>query len=310
MRTAQRGTCQVHRDDNKLALIPKPEKSPDDKPGKRRPGLMPPAPSHKVRMPDTPTVVYAGKELFLLEGALASLHDAPSKTQLLDKLARRMRHPPLAAGEREAAAGMHQALTEETVMYDAGENPTPVFIARLGDALVYGILENACELAEGDRVRAVVARSGAHLHVHSLIREADQMLLLPCGAWSSAPARVRENRRGMWRLIAGMWIGLALFMAALTYEKGGVVLAWGDVGFILVVMALLAGLARLGHGSPYQIMPGGDEAQAIFTVYGFPRPEYFDAAEGMTWFRGRTSGFCAPCARMALDRHKEKFDLY
>ncbi|NHZ90049.1 hypothetical protein F2P45_13640 [Massilia sp. CCM 8733] len=261
-------------------------------------------------MPDAPTVAYAGKELFLVEGALASLHDAPSKTQLLDKLARRMRHPPLAAGEREAAAGMHRALTEETVMYDAGEEPTPVFIARLGGSLVYGMFEHACELAEGDRVRAVVARSGAHLHLHSLIREADQMMLLPSGAWSGARARVRGNRREMWRLIAGMWIVFALFMALLMYEKGGVVLAWGDVGFMLVVMALSAGLVRLGHGSPYQIMPGGDEAQAIFTVYGFPCPEYFDAAEGLTSFRGRTLGFSAPCARIALDRHKEKFDLY
>ncbi|NHZ64368.1 hypothetical protein [Massilia genomosp. 1] len=259
-------------------------------------------------MPNSPTVTYAGQELFLVDGTLASLHHAASKTRLLDTLARRMRVPRPRSGDSGEAAAMHQALTQETIMVDVSEYETPVFIAQLDGSLSFGMFDNACALVEGDRVRAVVARSGAHLHVHSVLRDADQMMLLPTGADSGPLARVRSNKRSLWRHIRGIWIASALIMAVLMYANGGFRFGWEGFFFTLAMMVLSAGLIRLGEGSPYQIMPGGDEAQAIFTVYDFPLPEYFDASEGMTWFSGPEGAFCAPRADLALARHKKKFD--
>ncbi len=257
-------------------------------------------------MSNSPTVTYAGQELFLVVGTLASVHHAASKTQLLDTLAREMH---ALSGASAQAAAMHQVLAEENVMYEVSEYDTPVFIALLDGALLFGMFENACALVEGDRVRAVVARSGAHLHLHGLIREADKMMLLPYGADSGPLARVRSNKRGLWRLIFGIWIISALIMAVVMYTQGGFRFGWEGFFFTLAMMVFSAGLIRLGEGSPYQIIPGGDHAQAIFTVYGFALPAYFDAREGMTWYIGQGAKFYAPNAAVALEKHQKKFDL-
>ncbi|NHZ43712.1 hypothetical protein [Massilia aquatica] len=256
-------------------------------------------------MSNSPTVTYAGQELFLVEGTLASLHHAASKTRLLEALARHMRDPRAQSGDSREAAGMHQALAEETVMYELSEYDTPVFIARLDGSLLFGMFDNACALVEGDRVRAVVAKSGAHLHLHGLIRDADKMMLLPPGADSGPLARVRSNKRGLWRLIFGIWIASALITAIVMHTQGGFRFGWEGFFFTLAMMLFSAALIRLGEGSPYQIMPGGDHAQAIFTVYGFALPAYFDATEGMTWYSGAGT-FYAPNAGIALEKHQKK----
>lgn len=109
-------------------------------------------------MSNSPTVMYARHELFLVEGTLSSLHHAASKTRLLETLARHMSEPRPLPDDSQYAAAMHQALAEETVMYEVSEYDTPVFIARLGGSLLFGMFDNARVLVEGDRVRAVVAR--------------------------------------------------------------------------------------------------------------------------------------------------------
>lgn len=48
-------------------------------------------------------------------------------------------------------------------------------------------------------------------------------------------------------------------------------------------------------------------AEKIFTAYGIPRPEDFDAHGGMTRFEYRGNNFFAINFELAMKKHKKKF---
>lgn len=272
------------------------------------------SPSYRYRMttpacmPSPATAIYAGQQLFLVEGTLDSLYNVEGIALriALHRLYGRAEAADLCAAVR----GLRQAHETAAIGADDSEERADVLIARLGGALAYGRFAHACELAEGERVRAVVARSGAHLLLHSLIRQRDDLLLLPPCARSTTQARVRRHRRSVRCAIGGIWIAAALLVAT----QGPLTAShWPGFGLLLSAVALAAVLTALVmrfNAEPAESMEGGDHAQAIFTVYGFPLPDYFDAATGMTFFEGRASDVFAPSAAIALHKHKKTFNLF
>lgn len=259
-------------------------------------------------MPSPTTAIYAGQELFLVEGAFESVFNADG-IALRIALHRSYDHAE-ASDLCVAVRGLRQAHETAAIGADDSEERADVLIARLGGALAYGRFAHACELAEGELVRAVVARSGAHLLLHSLIRQRDDLLLLPPRARSTTQARVRRHRRSVWRAIGGIWIAAALLVAVPGPLTTG---HWPGRGLLLFAVALaavLTVLVRRFNAGPAESMEGGDHAQAIFTVYGFPLPDYVDATTGMTFFEGRASTFLAPSAAIALHKHKKTFNLF
>jgi hypothetical protein len=208
-----------------------------------------------------------------------------------------------------AAASIRQALAEESYLYEFDDVETHIFAAQLDGLPVYGMFENAHQLADGDKVRAVVSGSDDLLYVHSVIRGADDLMLLPYNVYAGEQALVRENKREMWKLIFGTWIFMQLCFVALTWADGTAAPAQDVLMLSIMALVLTAAVGRLGYGSPYQIMPGGAHAQAIFTVYGFPLPDHFNARKGTALFSGASAPFYGTNARLALASHLAAFKL-
>lgn len=280
------------------------DRSPSDFPGISQPGQAPPA---SCRRPSHPTADYDGRQLFLLDGTLSGLQTASTKAGLLDKLATPRRRGT--SGAAAASGAMHQALAGETYLCEFDDVETHIFAARLDGLAIYGMFEHADQLADGDVLGAVVSGSDELLYVHSVIRRADDLLLLPYGVYAGEQALVRDNKRAMWKWIAGIWIMFEVFFLACMYAEGAAIPAQTFLMSSIAILILNAGVIRLGLGSPYQIMPGGEQAQAIFTVYGFPLPQDFDARKGAALFPGKSSPFHATNAQTALARHRARFKL-
>lgn len=110
-------------------------------------------------------------------------------------------------------------------------------------------------------------------------------------------------------LIVGVWAVFEVALLVSMYAEGYAISATQFIAVSIMLLAMCAALGRLGHGSPYQIMPGGELAQAIFTVYGFPLPHDFNAHQGIALFPGRSSPFYETNAQVALARHRTRFRL-
>lgn len=239
-------------------------------------------------------------DFFVIEGKISAFHAAAESADLLAKI-----EHGLAAGD---ANGMSKALSNDARRIFSDGEYTHNFAAIVDGKVVCGVFDLANRIGNGDRVKLVVERKGAVLEVHSLLRTDDDLLLIPLLAFCGEKAFFRRCMKNAWYLTLLTWLIIAGIFFYFQH-LGGIspVKMWGVFGALCSICAALSFLyayqtyQEMRHYSHY--------AAAIFTAYGFPRPEDLNINHGITLYRTDYLSFGGINCKKALAYHASKFKL-
>lgn len=117
--------------------------------------------------------------IFILEGEMTHFHFSNTTASLLHDIEEKT----LVCDVADAISGMQVELGSSSMLslYD-GEDVYN-FSGLVNGKVVCGVFEEADKLKEGDNVKLVVEQRGDVLHVHSLIRITDNLLMMPLNAF-------------------------------------------------------------------------------------------------------------------------------
>lgn len=120
---------------------------------------------------------------FTVEGILTEFHMAATTVNLLSKIDKNIERKNLAGGGAAAINGMPGTLATSAMLslYDGEDMHN--FAGLVNGEVVCGTFDDADKIKDGDIVKLVVTRRGDVLHVHSLLRIEDSLLLMPLNAY-------------------------------------------------------------------------------------------------------------------------------
>jgi hypothetical protein len=249
---------------------------------------------------------YHDEELVLIKGKLSELQIAPTTVNLLEQLQRKTQRSEVLTGIGATIAGL-DGFTSMSAMLSAYDGEDMFnFAGMLDDQIVCGVFEDADKLKSGDVVAAVTSKRGDVLYVHSLLREADSLLLLPINAMYGPAAFFRNCMRLAWRLTKIGWIFFGI-IALVCLWQGDWPLEHYLPGFLILFLIPPLIMFPMEYWSYRTMAPTGDYAERIFRLYGFASPEYFDATPGMSWFKQGNGGYIAINADRAVQKHKSRY---
>jgi len=245
--------------------------------------------------------------LFLVKGSLLCLQKSYSKENLLDQIQKQARLKNVAAGMAAVASDMYGMIgsSASLLLYD-GEDVTN-FAAMLGKQVVCGTFRDAKQLDEGDKITAVVHEHEGILYAKAVIRDEDQMLLLPQMVYAGERSMFRGCMRfAFWMsCIMTLFIGgLFLYFWSVDERNLGLDALAAFMGMSIIFPPVLMYPFELWT---YRTIRGyGYVASEIFRVLGVPLPEYFDSRTGLANLKDNSLGFTFA---KALAVHKEKFKI-
>ena len=216
------------------------------------------------------TLVFEGKELFLIEGVLSEVQHARTTVNLLEQIEKHVAPKSLISGVAAAASGMHGMLANSAMvaLYD-GED-TFNFAGMLGTQVVCGTFEGADTFRDGDRIKAVVSKRGEVLYAHAVMRENDKMLFMPLTTLAGKNAHFRHCMRSAWRACIFGWIALG---AVNLLTEG----PWEMYFVLLAAMpSLMFPFEMWTYRSTRYL---GERASALFKVFGYPNPDDLDLTD-------------------------------
>lgn len=239
-------------------------------------------------------------DFFVISGEISAFHMAAEAADLLEQI-----ELDLAAGK---SGGMSKALSDDARRIFGDGEYTHNFAAMVKGNVVCGVFELANRIGNRDRVKLVVEKTGAVLQVHSLLRTDDDLLLMPSRAYCGEKAYFRRCMKVAWRFTLFIWMVIAaLFFYFQETAGGGTAKMWGACAVVSLICAALSFLYEyqtykdMRHDSQY--------AAAIFTAYGFPRPDDLDISHGIAMFQTAYLSFGGINCKTALAHHFSKFNL-
>lgn len=245
---------------------------------------------------------------FILEGKISNFHVAATTVNLLGEIEKNLEGKILAGSIAAAINGMHGALATSAMLslYD-GEDLYN-FAGLVNGKVVCGVFEEADKIKDGDHVKLVVTQRDDVLHVHSLLRIADSLLLMPlntfCGEraffWSCMRF-ARNMSIAVWLIIS---VGFFLFIDVSLEKKENLITAFGLILFLPPLFCF-----PFEYWTYRSMLGYSTYAEKIFTAYGFARPDVFDAQGGITRFEDRGNSFFAISLELAMKKHKAKFKI-
>lgn len=253
-------------------------------------------------------ITFDGEELFLLEGILKEFQASRTTVNLLAQIEQRMQAKNLASGLAAAVGGMHGMLANSAALalYDGEDMHN--FAALLGEKVICGVFEKAHKFKEGDHVKAVVSKRGEVLYAHSMIRLSDHLICMPLTAFAGKKAFFQGCMKVAWRFSIFLWISFFILFAILHANSPSTkesLIIISVITFISPPLIMFPMELWTYRSTRYY----GHYASAIFSVYGFPRPDDLDIRDGMTFYKEGDFGFGGINAELALNRHKKKFRL-
>lgn len=248
------------------------------------------------------------EKLFVLEGEMMHFHFSRTSVTLLHDIEKNLAGKTLAGGVVAAINGMHGALVNSAMLslYD-GEDMFN-FAALLNGKVVCGVFDKASKLKNGDAVKLVVSERGEVLHVHSLLRIEDRLLLMPLNVYCGERAFFKGCMGVAWRFTLIAWLVMfAGFFYSVDISMDDLVkpLIAGSIMLVLPVLILFPFEYWTYKSMRYYSL----YASAIFTTYGFPRPDDLDIRSGMVLYKDADYGFGAINCEIALQKHRVKYQL-
>lgn len=250
---------------------------------------------------------FGGEILFLVEGTLDKLHTSRVRVHLLADIERRLELQNQDTDVAASLNAMYDTLTSaagESLLTD--DDDTYNFAALLDDRIVCGSFTLADKLSDGDYLKAVVSERRGVLWVHSLTRANDRLMLLPVSVYLGQRAFLRSCLRTFWISVICLWsipLGIYLFDSAISAMPAEKLIIGGSICF-LGPLIMVGWVER----STYRMMENfASYASAIFTAFGFPRPNDLNALKGMSTFAGPNGGFSAINIDLALNKHSMSF---
>jgi hypothetical protein len=248
------------------------------------------------------------KDFFMVEGKITEFHMAATNVNLLNKIESSLAEKNLAGGVAAAINGMPGALANAAMLslYDGEDMHN--FAGLVNGEVVCGVFADADKIKDGDFVRLVVARRGDVLHVHSLLRIEDNLLLMPLNAYCGERAFFWNCMRFVRNMTLFVWIvlfsGFFLFIDVSQERKEDLITACGAILLLPPLFCFPFEYWTYKTMRDYSIY-----AEKIFVAYGFPRPDVFDARGGVTFFENNGNGFFSTNCELALKKHKSKYKI-
>ncbi|MBW3499321.1 MULTISPECIES: hypothetical protein [Janthinobacterium] len=251
---------------------------------------------------------FSDEVLFSVEGVLTELHISATTVNLLKEIETKLAGKNLAGGLAAAANGMYGALANSAMLslYD-GEDMFN-FAALVNGKVVCGVFDKANKLKNGDVVKLVVSERGEVLHVHSLLRIEDSLLLMPLNVYCGERAFFKGCMRVAWRFTLFAWLVMfAGFFYSVDISMDDLVkpLIASSIMLLLPVLILFPFEYWTYKSMRYYSL----YASAIFTAYGFPLPDDLDIRSGMILYKDAAYGFGAINCEIALQKHRDKYKL-
>lgn len=251
---------------------------------------------------------FSDEVLFSVEGVLTELHISATTVNLLKEIETKLAWKNLAGGLAAAANGMYGALANSAMLslYD-GEDMFN-FAALVNGKVVCGVFDKANKLKNGDVVKLVVSERGEVLHVHSLLRIEDSLLLMPLNVYCGERAFFKGCIRVAWRFTLFAWLVMfAGFFYSVDISMDDLVkpLIASSIMLLLPVLILFSFEYWTYKSMRYYSL----YASAIFAAYGFPLPADLDIRSGMTLYKDAAYGFGAINCEIALQKHRDKYKL-
>lgn len=246
--------------------------------------------------------------IFALEGEMRNFHFSRATVDLLHGIEKNIAAKTLAGGVAAAINAMPGTLANSAMLslYDGEDLHN--FAGLVNGQVVCGVFADVDKIKNGDFVKLVVEKRGEILHVHSLLRIADGLLLMPLNAYCGERAFFWSCMRFARNMMLFVWIvlfsGFFLVVDVSLEKKEDFIAACGA---ILLMPALFCFPFEYWT---YKTMRGYSiYAEKIFVAYGFPRPDVFDARGGITFFENHGDGFFATNCKLALKKHKSKYRI-
>jgi len=219
---------------------------------------------------------YSGETLFLVEGTLSELQIARTTVNLLAQIEKNIQAKNLASGIAGVVSGMHGMVANSAALafYD-GEDMYN-FAAVLGEHIICGTFEHADQFKNGEPVKAVVSQRGDVLYVHAIMQAKSQQFYMPLSVFAGKAALFKSCMR------VAFWGGTLVSMAfiAMSYFIGVYDGKFKNISRIEQLLIALAftvatfSVAFIMEIWTYRTFKGtGAYAEAIFTVFGFPKPD-------------------------------------
>ncbi len=251
---------------------------------------------------------FSDEVLFTFEGVLTQLHVSATTVNLLKEIETNLAAKNLAGGVAASVNGMYGALVNSAMLslYD-GEDMFN-FAALVNGKVVCGVFDKANKLKNGDVVKLVVSERREVLHVHSLLRIEDSLLLMPLNVYCGERAFFKSCMRVAWRFTLIAWLVMfAGFFYSVDISVDDLVkpLIASIIMLLLPVLILFPFEYWTYKSMRYYSL----YASAIFTTYRFPRPDDLDIRSGMMLYKDAAYGFGAINCELALKKHRARYKM-
>ncbi|WP_426344564.1 putative type VI secretion system effector [Pseudoduganella sp. R-32] len=224
----------------------------------------------------SPSATYGGETLFLVEGTLSELQIARTTVNLLAQIEKNIQAKNLVSGVASVIGGMHGMVANAAALalYD-GEDMYN-FAAVLGELIICGTLEHANQFKNGESVKAVVSQRGDVLYVHAIMQAKTQQFYMPLSVFAGKKAFFKSFMRSA--VSGGVSVSIAFVIAS--YFFGVYDGKFENIGrreqllMTLFIVFATFSLSFIVEIWTYRTVRGaGIYAEAIFKVFGFPKPE-------------------------------------
>src|SRR5574343_902476 len=212
--------------------------------------------------------------LFRVEGEISDLIIERTTENLLAK----MQHASGLSNIATAAAysGMYGVLANAGMLAAYDGETVYNFICHIDGRPVAGQFELASELKNGDRVIAVLSKHQGVYFAYSLMNQQTGDFMMPLNVFAAEPSMKHEAIMHGVRMTIGLSLVFVLINTYWLYT--GETKSLGDF-FKLCGMFSLAAAAVMTISQFFEyhsFSDGPSEADSIFKVLGFPRPEKID----------------------------------
>lgn len=245
--------------------------------------------------------IFSEELIFTLEGEMTNIQFSRTTVDLLHNIENNIAEKILAGGVAATINGMPGTLATSAMLsfYDGEDMHN--FAGLVNGEVVCGVFDDADKIRDGDVVKLVVARRGDVLHVHSLLRIEDSLLLMPLNAYCGERAFLWNCMKFSRNMTLFVWVvlfsGFFLLIDVSMEKKENLIT---EFGAILLIPPLFCFPFEYWT---YKSMRGYSVyAEKIFLAYGFPKPDVFDARRGITFFENNGNGFFATNCELALKK--------
>ncbi|MCC7683482.1 hypothetical protein [Janthinobacterium sp. FW305-128] len=248
------------------------------------------------------------EDFFIVEGKLTEFHMAATNVNLLGKIESSLAEKNLAGGVTAVINGMPGALANAAMLsfYD-GEDMYN-FAGLVNGKVVCGVFDNANKLKDGDVVKLVVTERREILHVHSLLRIGDSLLLMPLNTYCGERAFFRACMKVAWRFTLFIWIVMfGGFFYSVDISMDDLVKPLIACSIILLLPLLI--IFPFEYWTYKSMRYYSEYASAIFTAYGFPKPDDLDIRGGITMYKDQSYVYGGVNCDLALRRHRSKYNI-